>query len=156
MQKDWCHVIKYQLSSLSYYARWAKITLYRSIQDLRWWVPCAYPILDPMILSMFKRWERRSQNLYPTFKLGSSVRRAYKLLIEYFLKKRSRFASDCNWFQVQPNTCCDLSIFLYAFIVYSIDSSKHIHIFSESSIGYFSNSTSSFVTSSRFSLFIGW
>ena len=64
-----------------------------------------------------------------------------------------------NWsnfycFQVQLVTCCDRSVFLQQFEVYSTNSSILMGNSPEVSTSYVSNSTRSSVTSGWFSLFI--
>ena len=65
--------------------------------------------------------------------------------------------SRSKCFQVEPVTCWHLSVFLYEFEIYSLDSLQRSWIIIESwtSTGYFLGSTGSSVTSGRFFPVIG-
>lgn len=58
--KEWCWVIWNRLSSLSYWDRWAKAALHRSIWDWGRWVPCTSSNLNPKILLKFEKWGEES------------------------------------------------------------------------------------------------
>jgi hypothetical protein len=81
--------IKNQLSSLSYYHGWAKLTLDKLIRDLERHVSCVYSTVNPNILSKFEKWKEEVPKFHPTFKMSSNTQEVNELLIESFLKEVS-------------------------------------------------------------------
>ena len=89
VRKEWCHVIKIRIYSLSYRVGWAKLVLHRLIRDLGQHVPRAQPIfLDPTSSQSLRGGKEEVPKVSPNFQNRLQCTTSYRALNREFSQRR--------------------------------------------------------------------